>query len=385
MLEFLIKIFEESEVATLKNNLATIKYVVENQANLDNLKNIDINKITDEKNEIKIYEELIIGNKYEFDIVLSSLRRFGFYHTCSDFVASNKKLKKEEFYIYEIKSSNKSKNIFIKNFLDIFSINEFISLISIESGNEKIIFLENKYLKLLIDYSHEDISKTEKLFEDHFINSFLQEYENLSKEIRIIFKNELLEFLEPINKNERFKYLFKNFKEFNEKCILGYEYYLSNFSYNKLKAELNNAVFDFHKNIRSVINDSQSKLIAIPAAVLLIFTTIDINDIIQNKNFFILLSSLIFTMLMNFFIVNQLTALLIIKANKDIYLELFEKKKDSEKLQKTITDLTSNISKELQRQRVALISINVINWAIPFGLMIYILTYVLYYINEITF
>jgi hypothetical protein len=179
--------------------------------------------------------------------------------------------------------------------------------------------------------------------------------------------------------------LFKNFKEFNEKCILGYEYYLSNFSYNKLKAELNNAVFDFHKNIRSVINDSQSKLIAIPAAVLLIFTTINTNDIIQNKNFFILLSSLIFTMLMNFFIVNQLTALSIIKANKDIYLELFEKKKDSEKLQKTITDLTSNISKELQRQRVALISINVINWAIPFGLIIYILAYVLYYINEINF
>jgi hypothetical protein len=385
MLEFLIKIFEEGEVAILKNNLATVKYVVENQTNLDNLKNIDINEINDEKYDIKIYEELIIGSKYKFDIVLSSLRRFGFYYTCSDFITSNKKLKKEEFYIYEIKSSNKSNNIFIKNFLDIFSINEFIRKISIESGNEKIIFLENKYLKLLIDYSHEDISKTEKLFEDQFITSFLQEYENLSKEIRIIFKNELLEFLEPINKNERFKYLFKNFKEFNEKCILGYEYYLSNFSYNKLKAELNNAVFDFHKNIRSVINDSQSKLIAIPAAVLLIFTTINTNDIIQNKNFFILLSSLIFTMLMNFFIVNQLTALSIIKANKDIYLELFEKKKDSEKLQKTITDLTSNISKELQRQRVALISINVINWAIPFGLIIYILAYVLYYINEINF
>ena len=51
MLEFLIKIFEEGEVAILKNNLATVKYVVENQTNLDNLKNIDINEINDEKYE----------------------------------------------------------------------------------------------------------------------------------------------------------------------------------------------------------------------------------------------------------------------------------------------------------------------------------------------
>lgn len=384
MLGFLIGFFEKGEI-TRDKNLVTIIFEIDNQNSLDNLANIDFNNITDENNEITTIREIVIGNKYQFEVVLSSLRSFGFYYSCDDFITSNKTRKKNEFYIYEVKSSNQSDNIFIKNFLDIFSIIEFINSISIESGNEKIIFLENKYLKLLIDYSSKDISKTEELFENDFINSFLKEYENSSKEIKIIFKNELLEFLEPINKNERFKYLFTNFKEFNEKCILGYEYYLSNFSYSKLKIELNNAVSDFHKNIRTVINDSQTKLIAIPASVLLVFTTVDTTEIIQDKNLFILIASLIFALLMNFFIMNQLKALSIIKTNKNNYVQLFEKKKDASKLSETIKNSTDEINDELERQRCTLIMINIINWIIPIGLLAYICTYIYYLIKEISF
>lgn len=385
MLEFLIKFFEGCDIAKSRNNIAIVKYVVENQESLDNLNTIDINKISDKKNEIRIYEELNIGNEYEFEIVLSSLRRLGFYNTCSDFITSNKKSKKEKFYIFEIKSSDQSDNIFIKNFLDIYSISEFINLLSIESQGERIILVENRYLKLNIDYCSEDISRDERFFSEGFITSFLDQYTNSSKEIKIIYKNELLEFLEPVNRNERFKYLFKNFNDFNEKCILGYEYYLSNFSYNKLKNELDNAVSDFHKNIRSVINDSQGKLIAIPASVLLVFTTVDTKEIIQDKNLFIFLASFIFALLMHLFIINQLNALSIIRKNKENYLLLFENKTQTLTLSEKVNISTEEINQELERQRCSLISINIINWIIPLGLLIYIYTYIDYLINNISF
>lgn len=76
---------------------------------------------------------------------------------------------------------------------------------------------------------------------------------------------------------------------------------------------------------------------------------------------------------------------MIIGTNKNKYLELFEKKTDISKLLDSIKDFTKIIDKELKRQRLTLIFINIINWAIPIGLLAYICTYIHYLIKEINF
>src|SRR5690606_22982018 len=107
----------------------------------------------------------------------------------------------------------------------------------------------------------------------------------------------------------RFSYLIKNFKRFYEKCEVSYSYYLTNFSYNKLKIEVDNAVLDFSKNIRSVINDSQTKLIAIPAAFLFLCIEIDWQNSWGLKSFIIVIASLLFSYLIDIFILNQTASL----------------------------------------------------------------------------
>ncbi|PSD44222.1 hypothetical protein C7E23_03090 [Elizabethkingia anophelis] len=76
-----------------------------------------------------------------------------------------------------------------------------------------------------------------------------------------------------------------------KKCNTSFEYYLANFSFNKIKLELDNSVLEYSKSIRSIINDSQTKLVAIPAAFVLGVSQIDFANPFLLKNFLIVASS----------------------------------------------------------------------------------------------
>lgn len=383
MLQFLINLlpYKINETATL----FTFSYCITENNEIDLLKELEISNITNEKKENISESELLVGGNYEFDLSWTLFRKYGFYKTCSDFVKFHNVNKNKEYYILEIDSTEKDlDNFFIKNYNDLSAIVEFLSSLADDSIKDKlIIYSENKYLKIFKSFDADILSKENFVLEKDLLFRFLEDYNKSSQEIKVIFKNELINFLTDLNYTEKLKYLFFHFSEFYQKCILGYEYYLSNFSYNKLKIELDNAVSDFHKNIRSVINDSQTKLIAIPASILLVYTNVDTSSIIQDKNLFILLASFMFALLMHFFIINQLKALSIIMTNKKNYLQLFEIRKDASKLSETIRNSTKEINKELKRQRRTLIIINILNWIIPIGLLAYM--YIYYLILQISF
>lgn len=369
------------------SNFFTFNYCINDKDEIDLLIELEISNIINEKKENISESELLVGSNYQFDLSWTLFRKYGFYTTCSDFVKFHNATKNTEYYVLEINSTEKDfENFFIKNYNDLNAIVEFLASLADDSiKNKLIIYSENKYLKIFKSFDADILSKANFILKKDLIIRFLEDYNKSSQEIKVIFKNELINFLQDLNDTEKLKFLFVHFSEFYQKCILSYEYYLSNFSYNKLKIELNNAVSDFHKNIRSVINDSQTKLIAIPASVLLVFTNVDTTEIIQDKNLFIFLASLIFALLMNLFIKNQLKALSIIKTNKNNYIELFEKKKDTLVLSDTIKNSTDEINSELEHQRCTLIFINIINWSIPIGLIAYICTYIHFFIKEISF
>ena len=385
MIQLLIKLLPYKINATA--NLFTFSYCVLERNEIDLLTELEISNIINENKENISESELLLGNTYQFDLSWTLFRKYGVYTTCSDFVKFHNGTKNKEYYVLEINCTEKDyDNFFIKNYNDLNAIVEFLTSLADDSIQDKlIIYSENKYMKIFKSFDAAILSQENYILEKDLIVRFLEDYGKSSQEIKVIFKNELINFLQDLNDTEKLKYLFGHFSEFYQKCTLGYEYYLSNFSYNKLKIELNNAVSDFHKNIRSVINDSQTKLVAIPASVLLVFTNVDTNEIIQDKNIFIFLASVIFALLMNFFIINQLKALSIIKSNKNSYIELFERKKDSITLSHAIESSTSEINSEIECQRSTLIIINIINWIIPAGLLAYICTYVYYLIQEISF
>lgn len=376
MLELLKELFSYKISETPK--LFTFSFSISNDNQIQLLREIGIDNIIDEKGGEISDTELLVGKKYNFDLAWTSLRSHKFYTTCDDFVTFHNKSKSLEFYILEIDCTEKEKNnFFIKNYNDLISIKEFIIEIADDNFEEKsIIYSENRYLKIQNNISSNKLKKTNYILEKNVFENFFDDYDKSSKEIKAIFKSELISFLKEVNENEKLNYLFLNFSEFYKRCTIGYEYYLKDFSYNKVKTELDNAVLDFSKNIRTVINDSQNKLILIPAAVVLGFSTFEMKEPFNTKNIFVLISSVLFAYMMDSFIKNQKSALEIIKNNIDNYKDLLLNKNKSKisDLNKKILDSFVETDKELQRQKNWMLGIRIINWIVPVLLTVFLLS-----------
>lgn len=294
MIDFLIKLFNDANPIKSTDSLYSFQFKIENHEDFSNL--VILNPSNIRENGVNIFEDdLKIGGAYDFDLAWTRLRKYGFYITCEDFINNNKKETKEQFYIKEIDSKKNESNFFVKNYLDVIEIIFFLNNLSDIKDEENIIFSENKYLKLSIYYNENILKRHEFLYPCNFINEFLEDYNKSSSEIKTIFKNELIDFLKEKNNNDKFVFLIENFEDYYKRSKTSYEYYLTNFSFNKIKTELDNAVLDFSKNIRSVINDSQNRLIAIPAAILLTALSLNLSETFDFKNFVILISAIIFS------------------------------------------------------------------------------------------
>ena len=383
MIDFLIKLFNDANTIKSTDSLFSFQFKIENQEDFSNLLNLNPSNIRE--NGVNIFEDdLKIEREYVFDLAWTRLRKYGFYITCEDFINNNKKETKEQFYIKEIDSKKDESNFFVKNYLDVLSIINFINNISDIKDEENIIFSENKYLKLPIYYKENILKRDKFIYPINFIYDFLAEYNKSSSEIKTIFKNELIDFLKEKNNNDKFVFLIENFEDYYKRSKTGFEYYLTNFSFNKVKTELDNAVLDFSKNIRSVINDSQNRLITIPVATIFTALSLNILETFDYKNLIILISTIIFSFLLHLFILNQLSALKIIKKNIKNYKHIYLKNNNEEiiNLQALINNQFVDNEKELSRQKCWLIIICIINWLLPISLLIILY---LYTIKNITF
>lgn len=383
MINFLIKLFEKGNPSASTDSIYSFQYKIENEDELKKLIELKLANISDEGKNL-FEEDLKIGQEYNFDLSWTKFRKYGFYITCEDFIENNNKVAKDQFYIKEIDSKKDKSNFFVKNYLDVISIINFINNISDIKDEENIIFSENKYLKLPIYYKENLLKRDKYIYPLKFIDDFLSDYNKSSSEIKSIFKNELIDFLKEKNKNDKFIFLIENFEDYYKKSKTSYEYYLTNFSFNKIKTELDTAVLDFSKSIRSVINDSQNRLITIPAAILLTLLNINIIETFDFKNGVIIVSSIIFSYLLNLFILNQFSSLKIIEKNIENYKILYLKnnEKESLNLRNLINNQFVDNQKELLRQRCWLKIINTINWLIPISLLVILY---LFTINNITF
>lgn len=180
-----------------------------------------------------------------------------------------------------------------------------------------------------------------------------------NSEEKLFFINELMEFLSNVTEENRFVYLLQNFNEYYSKSIDSFQYYIRNFSYNKLKSELDNAILDYSKKIQSVINDAQSKLIAIPAAFVLAAANIEFDNILSIKNIAILISLYIFALLIGIFLNNQSSVLNMIDINIQSYKGSFGGNGN------VVKDAFILVDKELIKQKNRLFITQFINWGIP--------------------
>lgn len=333
-------------------------------------------------------ENVIVGTILTMEVVQYALQSFGYYEDVEALINANTFVVPEQFYVRTLRylHSISDKVPIIEAYIQIVSLSNCIATLAkfIVNENDPIVYLlqDKSAVAMPLTYSVSILKGPQP--DLGIIKNFVTEIGGHS-ERKKIYTKELIDFLNQESKEaERFEYLYKNFNAFYKKCEAAYAFFLSDFTYSKLKIELESAILDYSKNIRSIINDSQNKLIAIPAAFLVASSQLEFDKAYSLKNLLIVFSSLVFSILIEIFIRNQESSLRIFLDNVASYKMTFNiKNEDSEaKAMKSLKELLSDsfkaIDNELENQRSRLLTIRIINWGmsiflvfVSFGLLLY--------------
>jgi hypothetical protein len=310
-----------------------------------------------------------IGNKVNLELTLSRLNTIGFYENFQVFIIKNKYIEPESiYYILEYKAFSNEPTRIINNYRIILALIESIEHISKHIYFEtdlkfSIILSEDSSLVIPLEYNPTDCELITGNLPDIMSNT-IQIFKENNSEKKLLYLNELLSFLIPIENEIRFSYLIQNLETYFQKSNSAFQFYLRDFSYNKLKVELDSKALEFTQKIQGVINDSQTKLIAIPTAFVLVIATFDFEKIISNKNIGSIISLFIFSVLIQLFLNNQRSTLKFIKQNIDAYKETFTQNIISQ------TSKSFNLVEiEFNKQDYRLKIVEVILWSIPLGML----------------
>ncbi|MGJ0755871.1 hypothetical protein ACR75A_12180 [Bacteroides fragilis] len=372
MLTQIVDILTKSNITISDDSLSVDNYKILDESSIISLENC-IEQIYDNKGNIIGLSDIQKKQNVRIVFSLYRLNQTGYYETSDVFVRKNKIISPASYYIQNIGFQN-SEHIFIQKYHAL--INFIQSIGDLAKYKEEspdittcVIICEQKALILPIIYSGEDVVNIDFPIEE--MNYATELFKKNNSEEKLLFINELMEFLSNVTEENRFVYLLQNFNEYYSKSIDSFQYYIRNFSYNKLKSELDNAILDYSKKIQSVINDAQSKLIAIPAAFVLAAANIEFDNILSIKNIAILISLYIFALLIGIFLNNQSSVLNMININIQSYKGTFGGNGN------IVKDAFILVDKELIKQKNRLFVTQFINWGIPALLtLLYIVVFI---------
>ncbi len=175
-------------------------------------------------------------------------------------------------------------------------------------GNQHLVFLKGRKVTLVLDYDDESLRPLGELavFKEHFIDSKQhQEQKNT------IIKTALIEVLEQKLSSSMYRLsdILNQFDLFVQKVIQGYELYVSEFSFKKVRHEVEKEKLEFIFKLNKVFSDIQNQLLAVPLALVLVGSQMEIEDTFSTKNLFIIAGVLAFTVFMDLLIRNQMNSL----------------------------------------------------------------------------
>lgn len=307
-----------------KDDLITLQHLAENNC---------VETFVKVGSKNKPINQLQIGDSAEIKIYPLNLKGEKYFENEGDLIESvGQKYPNYLYYVHSLKykSDNPSKPPIIRYFEEISQLIEFLVDISDyqkQLGNYKeLVFFQAKQLVISTEYTAANINEIYNVSDliSH-INSSADKEER-----RIIFTNELIAFLEKVLPiSQRFKFLIKNFNDVFLIYKKSHSLYLEKYSYQKFKSEIDKEIIEYSKKIQSVINDAQGKLVAIPAAFLLIIGQFDLTGKKLFFNIALLLSSLVFSILLEVLLRNQFSALEFISDDVKRFKNNFDVKKAS--------------------------------------------------------
>lgn len=319
-----------------------------------------------------------LGDKIILEFSIFKLKTCGFFCSKSLFVDQYRfESPTSDVYLHDLKQ-NLEESEFYSNYIAV--INLIKTLLknakhSYDDAGDKnlIIVREEKSLWLNLNYQSEDLESLHDETNKQIVSFLDILVDDNFPDKKNIYLNELVEFSLKLDEEKRFVLLLENFDNFINNASATYNFYLTNFSYNKLKLEIDAKALEYNQKIQTVINDSQTKLIAIPAAFVLVLSGIDYEKIGSAKNFIAAAGLFIFSALLQLFVNNQKTSLRFISENINYYKSTFKNQ-----ARKEVEKAFETVSSEKNKQSERLIYIEIILWFIPLftvSLLLYLMSF----------
>jgi hypothetical protein len=189
------------------------------------------------------------------------------------------------------------------------------------AGDKTCILLRpSGKLEIRCNYGYHDLVELVGL--DAFESDFVRTETHAAQKVAII-KTALGEIFAGTNRID-FSALLRRFEAFADKVRGGYDLYMAEFSFQKVKEAIEREKLDAMVKLNKVFSDIQNQLLAVPAALVLIGGQMQEGPTWQLKNVLIWLGALVFVILMSLLIRNQRHTLKAVKDEIDQQRAQFE-------------------------------------------------------------
>lgn len=169
-----------------------------------------------------------------------------------------------------------------------------------------LIFLVKEKLELRVEYGADDLCVLEGL--DSFRDEFTLADQH-TEQRKSIVKTVLADLLKSIPAEQRFRHLLKVFDEFARRSKDNFQLYVTGFSFEKVREEVEANRLEYTLKINKVFSEIQNQLLAVPAALLLIGSQLRATADSLLNNSVVLAGVFVFSLFMNMLIKNQCNSL----------------------------------------------------------------------------
>ncbi|MBZ6068510.1 hypothetical protein ACKC5O_01825 [Aeromonas schubertii] len=185
------------------------------------------------------------------------------------------------------------------------------SALYLDQDKSELLFLYEGKFSIPVLYSYDDFINIDGFYLNKIKNSFS---DSLHREQKLaIFSTCIIEMSKGVALENRFKYILSNLYELYEKLSEGYAIFSSDFSYKKIRDEIDAAKVEFTQKIHSALTDIQNQVLGIPIATVISTTQMKASDHFLDYNFIInssiLTGSIIFAIMVWFLVRNQVITL----------------------------------------------------------------------------
>ncbi|PJX14502.1 hypothetical protein CWI66_07135 [Halomonas sp. 141] len=191
-----------------------------------------------------------------------------------------------------------------------------------KSNDIELVFLHQEKLVVGSFFTSEDLVRIDCL--DRLESDFLKSDTHRDKKIQI-FKSVLVERYKGRGRVELGE-LLKNFSNIFKNLENGYDLFVSEFSFENVKSEVERDKLEFTTRLNKVFSDIQNQLLAVPAALLLVGSQMEKLDPVEwaLKNVVIWLGAVVFSILMELLIRNQRNTLQAVKNEMNLQESIFK-------------------------------------------------------------